>query len=164
MIKNLIFVLFIGLFSSPPIGKVRNLYKDCTASKENAIAFYNTLKDVKKTDGILLNSYKNAAIALKAKYEKGAKNKKKLFKEGVLSLEKNISKQPNNIELRLIRLSIQENIPKLLKYNKNILEDKHFINNNLHQVKNKKLRNYIKTFVLQSKSFTKEEKAVILKL
>lgn len=164
MIKNVVLVFFVGLLLTPSIHKVRDLYKASSSSKEKAIAFYNTLKNVKTTDGYVLNSYKAASIALKAKYEKGIKNKKALFKEGVLSLEKNIAKHPNNIELRLIRLSIQENTPKLLKYKKNIFEDKSFINKHLKKVTDKKLRNYIKTFVLQSKSFTKEEKNVISKL
>lgn len=165
MIKQIFLIFWIGFFASVSISEVRELYKNCSISKEKALHFYQKLANVEKNDkNIVLSSYKAAAITLKSKYEKGLKRKKQLFKEGALLLEENIKKEPNNIELRLIRLSIQENVPKILRYKKNITEDKHFIYKNLHQVKNKKLRNYIKTFVLQSKSFTKEEKNVLSQL
>lgn len=164
MTQKLLFIFFVSILASISLSEVRTLYKDCTSSKENALEFYNKLKSVDSPKNATLASYKAAAITLKAKYEKGIKNKKHFFKKGVTLLEKNIAKEPNNIEIRFIRLSIQENVPKLLKYKKNILEDKTFIFQNLKQVKDKKLRNYIKSFVLQSKSFTKEEKSVISKL
>lgn len=149
---------FVGLFINPNLEEVRNLYKKSPNSKTIALQLYKKLEDVKQSKNGILLAYKGASITLKAKYTKGIKNKKKLFKQGVVILEKQIAKQPNHIELRLIRLSIQENIPKILKYKKNILQDKKFIQNNFKKVKNKKLKSYIKEFVLQSKSFSEEEK------
>ena len=56
---------------------------------------------------------------------------------------------------------MQQNIPRLLKYNKNLDEDKKFILNNFNKIKSSELNNYIKDYILQSKHFTEEEKNVI---
>lgn len=162
MIKYLLFSLFLGglLISSSKINDIRNLYKNAYKSKETVFNFYDELKDIEETDQTILVAYKAAAIALKAKYAKGVKNKKALFKQGVMLLENKITENPENIELRLIRLSIQENTPKVLKYKGNITEDKSFIKNNFEIIENKNLKNYIKEFILHSKSFSEEEKVL----
>lgn len=157
-----LYILFLFITLTPTINGVRNLYKEASASKKNAEILYNKLKNVdENSKDIVLVGYKGASIALKAKFTKGIKNKKKLFKEGVSLLEKQITQKPNDIELRLIRLSIQENTPKILKYQQNITEDKNLIVKNIGHIKNKKKQAYFKDFVSQSKSFTKEEKTVI---
>lgn len=163
MLKSL-FILFIFVLGSPSIDNIRELYKDASASKTKSEAFYKELKNVKNSDDAVLVGYKSASIVLKARFIKGVKEKKSLFKEGVTLLESKIKSNPKNIELRLIRLSIQENTPKILKYKKNISEDKSFIKRNISYIKNKKKLTYFKNFVSQSKSFTNQEKSVILKL
>ncbi len=60
----------------------------------------------------------------KSGYLQGATKKINVFKEGRQLLEQSIVRYPNNVEFRFIRLTIQENAPKILKYNKDIVEDK----------------------------------------
>lgn len=159
--KSLLFIyLFLSFINSPTLDEVRSSYKNAGKSKKNAIAFYEKAKTIKSKKATLIG-YKAAGITLKAKYVKGVKNKKRLFKEGVAILEAQIKKYPKNKELRLIRLSIQENTPKLLKYKLNIFQDKEFLMKHIKFIKNTKKRNYFKSFVSQSKSFSKEEKSVI---
>ena len=59
--------------------------------------------------------------------------------------------------MRLIRLSIQENTPKLLKYKANIEADKKQILL-LFDKQSSDLKEYIKNYVKQSKIFTEAEK------
>lgn len=76
-------------------------------------------------------------------------------------LEFAVASEPNNIEIRLIRLSIQEKVPKIVNYNKNKKEDKDFLlEHNKEQSGN--LKTYIKHFMLQSKSFSTAEKQTII--
>ncbi|MCE7041581.1 hypothetical protein [Dyadobacter sp. CY312] len=75
----------------------------------------------------LVNAFKGALQMKKAGFVKGAGNKVKMFKNGALLLEEEIKSNPKNVEYRFIRLSIQENAPKILKYNKNLNEDKKLI-------------------------------------
>ncbi len=89
------------------------------------------------------------------------KEKKELFVEGVKLIESAIKTEPNNLEIRLIRLSIQENTPKILNYKKNITEDKRFIVAQFAK-QNQSLKEYVQSFVSQSSVFTAEEKQTIL--
>jgi hypothetical protein len=87
-------------------------------------------------------------------------NRKALVKTGATSLESIIKSNPNNIELRLIRLSVQENIPKIVGYRGSIKDDKAFLINN-YSKQNTTLKSYVKKFAMQSKSFTDTERATI---
>ena len=79
------------------------------------------------------------------------------FKEGVKWIEFAITKEPNNIEIRLVRLSVQENVPGITHYNKNIKEDAAFITYH-YKEQSGAMKTYIKDFILQSKSFSDTEK------
>jgi hypothetical protein len=61
---------------------------------------------------------------VKAKFGMNPINKMLLFIEGRNELEKLIEKEPNNIELRYIRLAVQKIAPKFLSYRDNINEDR----------------------------------------
>lgn len=132
------------------------MYAESSDSKINATKFYDFMNKYSKNDEILL-AYKGASIALKAKHAAGIKQKKELFIKGVSILETVIKSNPNNVEARLIRLSIQENSPKLLKYKENIEADKKQILL-LFNKQSADLKEYIKKYVNQSLGFTKAEK------
>lgn len=76
-------------------------------------------------------AYLGTAKMKSAEFEKTAGDKLKVFKEGKSMLEKSIAAEPNNAEYRLLRLIIQENAPKVLKYNQEIKTDAAFIKSNL---------------------------------
>lgn len=93
--------------------------------------------DEKKIDAniILLKNSKNAQqkaylgalLIKKSDFQKDVKIKIATFKEGAKILENEISLDKDNVEFRFIRFIIQENAPKILKYNLNIEEDKKII-------------------------------------
>lgn len=132
------------------------MYVESSDSKINTTKFYDFMNKYSKNDETLL-AYKGASIALKAKHAVGIKQKKELFIKGVTILEAVIKSNPNNAETRLIRLSIQENTPKLLKYKENIEADKKQILL-LFSKQSVDLKEYIKKYVNQSLVFTKAEK------
>ncbi|MCF6346971.1 MAG: hypothetical protein L3J20_01560 [Flavobacteriaceae bacterium] len=165
MLKQIIYISFFSFFlSNPSISEIRELYKEAPNSQKITLQLVKELETIKKTDNAVLVGYKAASLTLLAKNSKGVKTKKGYFKEGKELLEFIISKNPKNIELRFIRLTIQEKTPKFLKYKEHINEDKSFIYNQLKNVKDSNLQTYIKGFVLQSKSFSIEEKNVISEL
>lgn len=151
--------------SKPPsVKEIRNLYIKASESEKDNNKLYKKLKNINGESHPVLAGYKAASLTLKAKFADKIKDKKEFFKEGAVQLESLISANPNNIELRLIRLSIQENVPKLLKYHENIQEDARFIAKQLKNVKDRDQKEHIKAYVAQSDAFTSEEKAVISKL
>src|SRR5690606_38390434 len=104
------------LLQSLDLDGIRSAYKAAAQDHIKVDAFYNRLAKVSKNDKVELVAYKASAIALKSKQAKTLKDKKEGFIEGITLLEETIKREPTNIELRFIRLSIQENTPKLLKY------------------------------------------------
>jgi hypothetical protein len=158
-------ILFISLlfFVKIDINSIRKEYQTVTQSKAKTLALYNKLTKITKKDNKTLVAYKGALTALVSKQQKGVKEKKEYFKNGVSLIEFAVKSAPNNIEIRLIRLSVQQNSPKFLKYNKSINDDKAFIFKNLKKVKAISLKKYIQNYILQSKHFSEEEKGLIKK-
>ena len=156
-----VFILAISItVLSLDVSTVRNAYKEAAQDSSKIEAFSKLLTNVSKNDDVTLVAYKGAAIALLARNEKRIKDKKDLFVEGISYVEYAIEKAPNNIEVRFIRLGIQENTPKILKYKGDIEEDKQFILKQFKNINSSNLRNHIKDYILQSKSFSDEEKSV----
>lgn len=157
---TLTFFVSLLAFALQDLSSVREQYSEATKSQKNAEDFYNLVANASKDNKVMLG-YKGAAIALKAKFAKDRKAKKSLFIDGVKLIENAIKSEPNNIELRLIRLSIQENTPKILNYKSNINEDKKLILTNFGK-QNQSLKEHITSFVKQSSVFSEMEKKSIL--
>lgn len=141
---------------------VRALYKEAAHDKSKVEELNIMLASVTKKSSPELLAYKGAAIALRSKKAKALKTKKQLFIEGISLVELSIKNDSKNIENRFIRLGIQENTPKLLKYKGQIPEDKAYLLKHLKNVRSKQLHKDIKEYILQSKVFSDQEKAVIL--
>ncbi len=142
------------------LSEVRKLYPKSADDQKNAEAFLAKLESVDDDANTTLVGYKGAAIAMQAKFAKTIKEKKQLLNTGAVLIEKSIATDPGNIELRMVRLSIQESLPKIVGYSKNMKEDRDFIISKLPSAPSD-IKSYISDFVLQSKSFSTAEKAAI---
>lgn len=160
--KPIILFLSLSVFLIKlDINEVRQLYKQSVGSKENTYILFEKLKSITKNDSNVLVAYKGAATAMTGKYEKGVKEKTTVFKSGVSLVEYAIEQEPDNIEIRFVRLSIQQNSPKFLKYKVHLEEDKKFVLTNYKNIQSVELKNYLKDYILHSNNFTDEEKNVI---
>lgn len=157
LISLLLWINFVG---TPDLASIRKMYSDVAKSETNAKEFTQKLSGVSNDDDKILVAYKAASILLDSKFEKKLRDKMDRFKEGAKLLEATIKSDPNNIEIRMIRLSIQEDIPGITGYKKNIKEDKAFITAHYAE-QNTALKLYLKDFVLQSKSFSDKEKQFV---
>lgn len=157
LISLLLWINFVG---TPDLASIRKMYSDVTKSETNAKEFTQKLSGVSNDDDKILVAYKAASILLDSKFEKKLRDKMDRFKEGAKLLEATIKSDPNNIEIRMIRLSIQEDVPGITGYKKNIKEDKAFITAHYAE-QNTSLKLYLKDFVLQSKSFSDKEKQFV---
>lgn len=156
---KLIFTLMFTFFSffQSDLESLRNSYSKANSSNENAKNFI-ALAEKKSSNDPVISAYKSASKILEAKVTTEKNKRKSFVKSGATTLESLIASNPNNAELRVIRMSVQENIPKIVGYNKNLKEDKTFLINN-YSKQNADLKSYIKQFAGQSKTMTATEKA-----
>ncbi|MBE8724918.1 hypothetical protein [Flavobacterium hungaricum] len=154
-------LLLIGFSAATPdLASIRKMYSDVAKSETNAKEFTEKMAGVNSNDDKILVAYKAASILVDSKFEKKLTEKIERFKEGAKMLEAVIASEPNNIEMRMIRLSIQENVPGITGYKKNIKEDKKFLTVHYPTLTGT-LKEYIKDFVLQSDSFSAKEKQFV---
>lgn len=157
---KLLFSFLAGLFfffQTSDLEALRNSYSKANLSNDNAKNFIE-LAEKKSSFDPTISAYKAAAKVLEAKVTTEKNKRKSYVKTGANNLESLIKSNPNNAELRVIRMSVQENIPKIVGYNKNLKEDKTFLITNYGK-QNADLKSYIKQFAAQSKTITAAEKA-----
>ncbi|MFH6602756.1 hypothetical protein ACEZ3G_04655 [Maribacter algicola] len=153
--------LFIGLLLTdvlPDLASVRNQYREASNNEEVAKKLHDELISVTKNDVPVLLAYKGAVTTIMADYAQRIKDKKLFFKEGKELLEHAVQSDPNNVEIRCIRLSVQENAPKITGYHKNMAEDKKFILANYTTMTDNGARLFVKGYVTGSSFFTDSEK------
>lgn len=153
-----ILVFLSGLIIPQDLSQMREEYPKANSSEKITDHLFEELSKVQNSNDPVLLAYKGAVSTLKAKYAKGIKNKKEYFKAGVALLESSVKADPQNIEIRCLRLSVQENAPKIVGYKDNIDEDKQFILNNFKDIDSKEVRVFVKNYVLQSSVFEDSEK------
>jgi len=67
----------------------------------------------------------------------------KTFNSGKQNIDAALGLDPENVEIRFIRLSVQKNAPSFLGYNSNIKEDSDFIKKHRHLVTSVVLQKHI---------------------
>lgn len=147
---------FVMFFQASNLQSIRDAYPKASASKSAADRFSAMMDKASSSDAVT-KAYKNAAKIIEAKFETGP-NRKNLITAGIKGLEAGINANPANVELRVIRLSIQENLPKIVGYNTKMKEDKGVILRN-YAAQNASLKQYIREFAAVSKTMTPAEKA-----
>ncbi len=160
--KALLIIFFVSVLLVPiDVQEARELYPLAIDDAEVADSLYKKLADINLENNPVLYGYKGAVFTLKAKHAKGIKEKKTYFKEGTVIIESAIAAFPENVELRFIRLSVQENAPKIVNYRENLESDKSFILKKYLQIKDPTIKELIKKYSKESKVFSKEEKATL---
>lgn len=158
--KTTFLALFLLFLSDPSITEIRKLYTSATSSESNAKEFATKLSEVTKEDNKTLVAYKGASLTIVSRLEKKGSDKSKKFKEGSSLIEYAVANEPNAIEIRMIRLSVQENVPKIVNYRGSKKEDAKFLSEH-YKEQTGALKTYIGNFIVQSKSFTATEKQLV---
>ena len=155
------YILTVFLFNSlSGLDSIREAYFSGPKTEESAIEFNKMMSEINLSTPTH-KAYYGAALALKAKYGQNVREKKEFFVEAVEYIEAAVKAEPNNIEIRLIRLSVQENSPRIVKYKANMDEDKALILENYNS-QHTAVKRCIKDYITNSEFFTKEEKERIL--
>ncbi len=156
-ILPIIFTSIFLFFSNDivTVEEIRDSYKYCNASKEKADQFYTLTEKAMQNEDAVFKGYHGAALALKASFVWNPFTKLSYFNKGKKMIDEAIASDPGNIELRMIRLSIQSNAPKIAGYYKNIDEDKMFLIENVESSSPLELKKYIKGYISHAPIFTK---------
>ena len=126
---------FFTFYLSPDLNKLRNLFPLINKNESYAVALLNSSNNIKTISAPLNNAYKAAAQMALAKYKFNPISKLSEFNQAKITLNDCVKKDSLNLEIRYIRLAIQEHVPAILNYYKNIDPDKKFIIQNLHSLK-----------------------------
>lgn len=105
--------------------------------------------------------YEAAYHMFMAKHAGNPFKKMSYFKAGKAMLEKEITSNPQNVELRFIRLCIQFYVPKYLSYSDNIEADKKYLMNNLYKISDKEVKDLIFQYLKGAKMYTENELALL---
>lgn len=105
----------------------------------------------------LEKGYEAAFNMFMAKHTSNPFKKMGYFKEGRKLLESQIKIEPNNTELRFIRLCIQYYIPDFLGYKNNIEEDKDYLVANLYKLKDEEAKDVIYKYLKGANMYNSEE-------
>ena len=93
-------------------------------------AIDNQLEIIKASSLTNKEGYEGALLMRKAGKVHGPKKKLGFFKEGRIKLETAIVADADNTEFRFLRLAIEENAPKIVKYRNDIEKDKLVVQKN----------------------------------
>lgn len=139
MFKKIFSFILIAAFTLSVVtclaqsGINKSAYYSAMSSSKAALmdAQLSALKSASGTDK---EAFEGAMLMRKAGILTIPAKKLAMFKEGCRKLETAISKNPQNVEYRFLRLIVQENAPRSLGYHKAISQDSKFIRENFRNL------------------------------
>lgn len=162
ILKTILSIFIIAFFfiQATDIETIRTAYFSGPKTEASAKEFNILMEDVELSTPTL-KAYYGAAVSLQAKYGSTIREKRNLFEQAVGHIEDAVKSSPDNAEIRLIRLSVQENSPGIVRYKSNMDEDKKLI---LEAFKDQpvSVKRCIRDYVSNSGFFSTQEKSLIL--
>ena len=122
---------------------IGEVFKTDTVCKRMLAAFEKT--DISKSN--LLLGYKGAVELGMGRHDPNVFKKMSWFGDGKEHLEKSIANDPQNLELRFLRLTIQTNMPAFLGYSENKEKDKAFVIENLEKAPSEEFKKRVRGFI-----------------
>ncbi len=146
--NTLLLLLALNISSyNNDISTIRTLYLSAYTNESNCNHFGEKLMSIQDEENVLIKGYKGCFYFIKCKFINNPISKFIYFNKGKELLESAIQTDPNSIELRFLRYTIQKNIPRFLLYYDNIEKDLKFVNENLNKTTNKDIKNFILTSI-----------------
>lgn len=154
-----VFILVTAEAQSINLHEVRNDFNKGVKDESLCKKYLQALKANAKTP--LEKGYEAAFNMFMAKHTNNPIKKMGYFKDGKKILESQIKLEPNNTELRFIRLCIQYHIPDFLGYKSNIEEDKDFLVANLYKLQDDKTKDVIFKYLKGANMYNAEELSLL---
>lgn len=158
---TLLFVFAISVVFAQNINlhEIRKDFNKGVKDEQLCKKYLNLLQANAKTP--LEKGYEAAFHMFMAKHTSNPFKKMSYFNGGKKLLEKQIKLEPNNTELRFIRLCIQYYTPDFLGYKHNIEEDKNFLVENLHKLSDEKAKDIIYKYLKGANMYSEQELSLL---
>ena len=126
---------------------IRNNYEKAASDKKLCKEMIVELE--KSTPTAVHLAYLGGLQTIWAKHTRNPFSKWSTFKKGKATIEKAVKSDADNIEIRYVRLSIQQNCPVFLGYTKDIKDDEEFLKKYKESGIPVRLQNLIKALLNQ---------------
>ncbi len=136
------FVLILSEVCADILDDVRKNYGKMALNEELCKSAISEFERTKNNSATHLG-YLGGLQTIMANHVFSPVSKLNTFNKGKKNKEQAIKEEPDNAELRFIRLSVQKNAPWFLGYQSNIKEDTEFIHKNRDRIKSDMLKNSI---------------------
>jgi hypothetical protein len=163
VIKLGILVSFLLNVVPPELIQMRNLYEKLDKNETHTRALDQLAKNSSAISANLKNAYLAVTYMALSQYQNNPVSKWKGFNEGKNRLEKIIQADSSSLEIRYMRLSIQQHAPGILGYNSSITKDKRFLILNLSLLKKSDSDLFVRiyTYLLIKCKLSDEDKRLI---
>lgn len=145
------------------INDVRMLYIKSSTDERSCEKLIALLQTYDENNNSLLAGYKACATMMRANFKINPFVKLFNFSAGKNLLENCIEADPENIELRFLRLAVQNNVPEFLNYRNSIPDDKQLLLNSISTITDLQLKSIITTFLKNCNLLTQSEKQNLIK-
>lgn len=149
-------VFLLALSSLTVVGQSQSAKLYEVVASESAEEVLGYLTKLETPSSTKESAQRGVLLMRSAEYEALPTDKLSSFKEGRDLLEAAINQEPENVEFRFFRLLIQENAPRMLRYNENIEGDTASILASFGGL-SKELKNAILAYSKTSKALNSED-------
>ena len=133
-------------FKNSDLNEVRTSYSKAVLDKKLCKKMIEEL-ELSKEKSVIALAYLGAYQTIWANHVFNPLSKLATFKKGKNNIELAISKEPENVEIRYIRFSVQKNAPSFLGYNSHLKEDRDFLVKNKKNINSDFLQKNIETLL-----------------
>lgn len=150
MRKFFVFLLFFvaQFVFSQDLASYRKLIPKAEQNEKDAIVYMEKAKtDYDKTKKPIFLSFYAAAQFFMAKHSGNILKKYSYFNKGKKLLNEAVAKDPDNLEIRFLRLLCQDKTPRVLGYTQYLEQDRAFVVREYKKSKDEELVEQIKKFL-----------------
>lgn len=133
-------------FKNSDLNEVRTSYSKAVLDNKLCKKMIEEL-ELSKEKSVIDLAYLGAYQTIWANHVFNPLSKLATFRKGKNNIELAISKEPENVEMRYIRFSVQKNAPSFLRYNSHLKEDKDFLVKNKKNINSDFLQKNIETLL-----------------
>ena len=127
------------------IDEIRREYSKAMENQALCERWYARFQNDNSTNN-KIKAYKGGICMAMARFAPIPK-KMAYISQGKKLVEEAVSNAKEDVEIRFIRYGLQVNLPPILAYNKNKIEDRNFINSHIDKLPNESMKQGVKKYI-----------------